>query len=130
MSRHLSFSVNGLPPIRLAHSDRERERAFRAWRAGIAEKAGAHRIAWIRQSTVALKVIFQLEEPKGEHGDWAPTGFRATHYTDHVIDALISARVLIDPKQIAYIEIRKRYGDPGVAVLVTDSLTAKQGVPA
>jgi crossover junction endodeoxyribonuclease RusA len=136
MSRSVSFVVEGLPAPQGSKICRcrgtkpnmwnDNEKTLRPWRAKVAEAAEQHRVSWIRQSPLCVRLVFQLPAPKhATNGDWAPTRPDIDKLARAVLDALTGS-VLIDDAQVVDLRIRKRYGQPGVAITVTDVHNTQQ----
>lgn len=120
MTREITFTVAGVPIDALPSPSKEHEALRAAWRQQVVLEAIKHRVTFVKQSPLRLRLVFQFPRPKSARTDWAPTGPRVTRLADEVVDALVAGRVLIDAAQVVRIVVAKRYGEPGVAITVTD----------
>lgn len=123
MTREITFTVAGTPRPMLASPTKEQEAQRLQWRALVVDAALRHHITWIRQSPLHVRMIFQFERPKSATTDIAPTGPPLPKLQAEVLDALVAGRILIDASQVHHIDARKRYGEPGCVIRVTDAQT-------
>lgn len=131
MSRAVSFVVEGPPAPQGSKLCRcrgtkpnmwnDNEKTLRPWRKAITAEAEKHRVTWILQSPLYVRLTFQLPIPKTRAGtEWAPVKPDIDKLTRAVLDALVDGHVLVDDAQVVELRVRKRYGQPGVAIYIDD----------
>lgn len=96
---------------------------LRPWRRAVAEVARLHRVTWILQSPLEVRLLFVVKPPpRGRHdGEWCATKPDIDKLTRAVLDALTDGHVLVDDAQVVRLIAEKRLGDePGVRITVSD----------
>lgn len=96
---------------------------LRAWRRAVRDEAEKHRVSWIRQSPLEVRLLFVVRRPPlGKFdGDPAPVAPDIDKLTRAVLDALTQGKVLVDDAQVVRLLTEKRYGSElGVRITVRD----------
>lgn len=132
--REVRFRVDGLPVAQgskvqgttkdgRSYMREDNAGELRRWRRDIRAVASLHRLDVIRQSPLFLGATFYVREPPRGRvvGEWAPVVPDFDKLVRALCDALVQAKVMVDDAQIVDSRIRKRYGPPGVRVLVRDA---------
>lgn len=98
-------------------------KALREWRRAVKKVAELHASSWLRQAPLEVRLLFMIG-PAPKHktdGDWAPVVPDIDKLTRAALDGLTDGKVLVDDAQVVRLYVEKRYGGPGMRVVIRDT---------
>ena len=91
---------------------------LKSWRKAVTQAAKAHVGTFSKHEPVALVAEFELPRPRSVRRDHPAVKPDLDKLTRALLDGITDAGVWVDDGQVVTASITKRYGDPGVSVLI------------